>query len=149
MHALVHTMLHTVELLLSFFFFFFSPPVQKGGDGWTVKNQCRTHRHLFPFPLLGMILTQSTEYRVALPPEIRAAKRNGGDPSGINARVIDSSQVILSSLRKHEAGFASCVEDKFDRGSKSHPNSPNGRRRLSISQSTSHQRDGPESKSST
>lgn len=67
MHALAH---YAPYCRIAFFL-----PVQKGGDGWTVKNQCRTHRCLFPFPLLGMILTQSTEYVVVLPPEIRAAKR--------------------------------------------------------------------------
>ena len=73
MHALAH---YAPYCRIAFFL-----PVQKGGDGWTVKNQCRQntsssfHRRLFPFPLLGMILTQSTEYVVVLPPEIRAAKR--------------------------------------------------------------------------
>lgn len=47
-----------------------------------LKTSAETHRRPFPFPSLDMILTQSTECRVALPPEIRAAKRNGGDPSG-------------------------------------------------------------------
>ena len=78
MHALAHTMLHIVELL----FFFFSSSCRKEAMVGLLKTSAETHRRPFPFPSLDMILTQSTECRVALPPEIRAAKRNGGDPSG-------------------------------------------------------------------